>query len=560
MFPSPCKSGGRVRAWARLAIEDTLGPSYSQPSGLEVEQWVAGMSSEQLAEEQFCVPLNDLLGLAGVEHARPQVARCLLIDPPAGVVDLIADWAIAAIAANPIRPSALAEAIAVQISAIGRVRPERDRLVLRLLGGGLPMGAAMTIADNWIDFGASGSAPERSFQSVIHFGNSPEPAADLVGLLRSGRVRELLYVGDAGWTIDLAGAAHRAELVEFLTVQAAIDDERLQLLKFEVSRNRPPRVALRPRPGAVDQWSELGWWEAARHSVGVPVPGQPLPRLSRWKSTELPRPMGYESAPWVLPSQPVAKLFRRLDRHYSRLRPEDVRLGANEELDSIWLTDSTEFGPDEAVPFAALKNLRGGAEFGHQLDRVVRTRDAHNTIRGLDEMSDELRSWIFGRTERFATMIKDGLVPDDELWWGSPWADIPQGSFVGLPVFEEHGDPTVFEAGTMTAPGILWFEPKLLGVEACAALLTSGPVRDQIRTLSPVDAHGRPVVSLEILAALKLPRRIHPLVEEDLVRAYRIGDKREIARVANEIYTGNERSLLNNRESDAPSLFGYRHI
>ncbi len=517
------------------------------------------MSEADVATTPFPIPFDDLLGLAGVEHARPQVARCLLIDPPQEMIDLIADWAIAAVAAKPIRPSAIAEAIAIRVSAIERIRSQRDRLVLKLLGGGLPMGAAMTIADNWIDFGSSGTPPARSFQSTIHFGNSADPAGDLIGILGSGRVRELLYIGRTEWTTDVAGGHDRAQLVQHLTLQATIPDHGIQLLKFDASRNRPARVALQPtNEVGTDRWQELAWWEDARRSLAVGIRDEP--RITLWKLAKLPRPMGYDEAPWILPSPAIGRLFQRLDRHYARLRPEDARLGANHDIDPIWLAGDGGFEASEAVPFAALKNLRGGAEFGRAPDRMIWTRDQDSKVRELDDMSDALRAWVFDRTDQFVGLIRRGAIPAHEKWWGSPWADVPQNSFVALPVFEEHGEPTVFPAGTVTAPAILWFEPKLLGVEACAALLTSGPVRDQIRTLSPVDARGRSVLSLDVLAALKLPRRIHPLIEADLVAAYRAGDKREISRLAGEIYTGNERSLVKFRESDSPSLFGQRHI
>lgn len=184
------------------------------------------------------VGFDILLDLAGVERRRPTVGRCLVIDPSRGVLDTLCDWAANTIGKGAVADSVLASAVSIRLSAIESVVVERDRFVVRLVGVGVDVRAAAELADHWIDFEVSGSPPERSFETAFVFGGA-SIASDLVALIESGRVREIVYCGNADWTVRVEPGPQRARLIDYLTLQAATSVPGVQLIKFELTPARP---------------------------------------------------------------------------------------------------------------------------------------------------------------------------------------------------------------------------------------------------------------------------------------------------------------------------------
>ncbi|NNE95887.1 MAG: hypothetical protein HKN24_07655 [Acidimicrobiales bacterium] len=481
-------------------------------------------------------PEHCILALAGVEPRSFLIGRWLLIDPPATTIDALAERALDALGSGA-DPSAVAAAIVARLSRIERVQGERDRLVVRLVGEGIGFQDAVRIADSWIDYGVRAQVPERRFRAAIIFSPEGRSVDALVEIVRSSRVRQVVYVGGSTWTRDIKTAGERADLVDFLCLQVlehAESDSDHQLLKFELARNSSGWTQI--QPSADDhpaRWQELAdaLCSPQRHRIDAQ-------QLRNWSGHQVTADLGYRGAPWLLASGGVGPAIWRPDRTLAPLN-RDATISVDGPADPFWLTATTEgFAEMEWVKVARLKNLRGNAAADQPLDRMVRTRDASGRVRPLEDLSDALRNWIYDRLDRFVARAA-GVSPNrDEPWWSSPNMGLPGGPFVALPVISRHGRPTVFAPGTATGSRILRIQPRRLDVEALAALLTAGPVRDRLLALCPRDERGNPNVNLDALAALRVPKRIHPLIQDDLVWAYRNGDVDAMARLGTEVVSG----------------------
>ncbi len=500
------------------------------------------------------VGFDILMDLAGVERPRPTVSRfllidptrgCLVIDPTRGTLDTLCDWAADTIGKGAVTDSALRSAVSIRLSAIGSVVAERDRFVVRLVSAGVGIRAASELADSWIDFEVPGSPPERAFETAFLFGGA-DIASDLVTLIESGRVREIVYCGNADWTVRVEQGPQRAKLVDYLTLQAATSVPGVQLIKFELTPARPSRVVAVPNgPVNGDAWRELMGWVEERPVVQWPRAGAASHDLAHWTCPEVPDPFGPPEGPWtILPTQ-TAALLARMSRTYLPMTEEDYAIGSNPAPSPIWMASPTDSQEEDlvTVPYMSLEDVREGPFPPEPTRRVITTRDADGAVKPLADLSPAMRRWIYARASELGDIHEFSSEGRDRgLWWGSMEPRLPTGPFVCLPVIGSHFAPVAMSDPVWTGPGIIWFEPRFLEAEIVAALLTAGPLREQVRATSALDEAGRRVLAMETLTRLSLPKRVLPLIADELRAAYRAGDSGELERLANEVYTGNERA------------------